>query len=132
MGTAMFAAFRPAAISAPNSAPAMVPSSPSSSDSTRNIRATAPRCMPMARRVPISRVRSRMAIHIVFMIPATRMAIRMISSTVDSPCSACSVHIMNDSSSSQVVTSSFCPVHSSRFTRSNFIQNACGLGSIIR
>ena len=43
----------------------------------------------MARRVPISRVRSRMAIHMVFMMPVTTMAMRMISSTVDSPCSAC-------------------------------------------
>ncbi len=39
---------------------------------------------------------------------------------------------MNDSSSSQVVTSSFCPVQSSRLTLSNFIQKACGFGSIIR
>jgi hypothetical protein len=92
------------------------------------MRATARRCMPMARRVPISRVRSRMAIHMVFMIPATTMATRMIINTKVNPCRACSVHIMKDSSSSQVVTSSFCPVHSSRLTLSNFIQKACGLG----
>ena len=45
---------------------------------------------------------------------------------------AVSVHIMNDSSSSQVVTSSFWPVQSSRFTVSNFIQNGARVGSITR
>ena len=41
--------------------------------------------MPIARSVPISRVRSRMAIHIVFMMPMTMMATRMTMSTTDSP-----------------------------------------------
>ena len=73
--------------------------------------------MPIARSVPISRVRSRMAIHIVFMMPMTMMATRMTISTHGQPLAApCSVHIMNEISSSQVVTSSFCPVQSSRLT----------------
>ena len=37
--------------------------------SIRNMASTRARCMPMARSVPISRVRSRMAIHRVFMMP---------------------------------------------------------------
>ena len=122
----MCAALSPAAIAAPASAPPTVANRPSISDSSRNIHSTSRRCMPMARSVPISRVRSRMAIHIVFMMPMTMIAIRMTISTTDSPCSAFSVQVMNEISSSQLVTSSFCPVQSSRSTDSNFIQNARG------
>ena len=50
-------------------------------DSSRNIHATERRCMPIARSVPISRVRSRMAIHMVFMMPMTMIAIRMMMRT---------------------------------------------------
>ena len=88
--------------------------------------------MPMARSVPISRVRSRMAIHMVFMMPMMMMAIRIAIRTTDMPCSAFSVQVMNEISSSQFVTSSFCPVQSSRATDWNFIQNARGSGSITR
>ncbi len=93
-----------------------MPKNPSISDSSRNIQSTPPRCMPIARSVPISRVRSRIAIHIVFMMPMTTIAIRIVIRMAVRPCSACIVHIMNDSSSSQLVTSSFWPVQSSRAT----------------
>ena len=88
--------------------------------------------MPIARSVPISRVRSRIAIHIVFMMPMMMIAIRMTIRTKDSPCSAFSVQVMNEISSSQLVTSSFCPVQSSRATDWNFIQNARGSAAITR
>ena len=84
----------------------------------------------MARKVPISRVRSRMAIHMVFMMPVTTMAIRIVSSTSLRTLSTFSVHVRNETSSSQVVTSSFCPVQSSRATVWNFIQNGLGSASI--
>ncbi len=88
--------------------------------------------MPIARSVPISRVRSRIAIHIVFMIPMMTIASRMTISTTVSPWSAFSVQVMNEISSSQLVTSSFCPVQSSRVTDWNFIQNARGSAVISR
>jgi len=132
VGTGTWAALRPAAMAAPAITPTTVDRRPSISDSSRNIHSTSRRCMPIARSVPISRVRSRMAIHMVFMMPMTMMAIRMAIRTVDSTCSAVSVQLMNEISSSQLVTSSFCPVQSSRETDWNFIQNARGSGSITR
>ena len=42
-----------------------------------NMASTRARCIPMARRVPISRVRSRMAIHIVFIRPTTMITSRI-------------------------------------------------------
>jgi hypothetical protein len=107
---------RPAAIAAAAATPHRAANKPSISDSSRNIHSTSRRCMPIARNVPISRVRSRIAIHMVFMMPMMTMAIRMTISTADSPCSAFSVQVMNEISSSQFVTSSFCPVQSSRAT----------------
>ena len=88
--------------------------------------------MPMARSVPISRVRSRIAIHMVFMMPVTTIATRMINKSAVRPFKRSRVQVMNDSSSSQVVTSSFWPVQSSRLTVSNFIQNARGSASMTR
>jgi hypothetical protein len=71
------------------------------------MRATPTRCIPIARSAPISRVRSRIAIQSVFMMPVTTMPIRITMSRTLRPWSAFIVHIMKDSSSSQVVTSSF-------------------------
>ena len=106
-GTGTCMALRPAAMAEPASTPATVDIRPSMIDSSRNIQSTSRRCMPIARRVPISRVRSRIAIHIVFMIPMMMIAIRIAISTADMPWSALSVQVMNEISSSQLVTSSF-------------------------
>ena len=98
-------------------------------DSSRNIQSTSRRCMPIARRVPISRVRSRIAIHIVFMMPMMMIAMQDRDQDDRHPLQApCSVQVMNEISSSQEVTSSFWPVQSSRATDWNFIQNARGSG----
>ena len=63
--------------------------------------------MPMARSVPISRVRSRMAIHMVFMMPMPTMHMRIVMSTRVSQRMASRTQVMNEISSSHVVTSSF-------------------------
>ena len=72
--------------------------------------------MPMARRVPISRVRSRMAMARVFTIPTATMTMSTVTSTFPSQVTAVTIQERKLISSSQVVTSSFCPVQSSAFT----------------
>ena len=66
-------------IAAATSAPAAQPTSPRSEVSSRNSQSTLRRCMPMARSVPISRVRSRMAMARVFRIPTTITTMRMMT-----------------------------------------------------
>ena len=61
----------------PGSAPVTVPANPSRPASRRNSSSTFRRCIPIARRVPISRVRSRIAMASVFRIPITTMTSRM-------------------------------------------------------
>ena len=110
-------------------APAMVPHSPSSSDSSRNIRGHRP---PLhadgAQRADLPRALADGDPHRVHDPGHHDGDQDDRSARRTAPAGPASVHIMNDSSSSQVVTSSFCPVQSSRFTVSNFIQNARGFG----
>ena len=65
--------------------------------------------MPMARSVPISRVRSRMAIHSVFMMPTAMMTSSTNDQHAGEAVEALMVHLTKEISSSQLVMSSFCP-----------------------
>ena len=86
--------------------------------------------MPSARSVPISRVRSRMAIQRVFMIPTEMTTSSTKMSRKESALSASTVHFMKEISSSQLVMSSFCPDQPSRATDWNFCQKTRGSLSI--
>ena len=62
-------------------APAAVPKALRQKASITNMAITRPRCMPMARRVPISTVRSRRIIWKVFEMPITMTAIMIMKIT---------------------------------------------------
>ena len=70
------------------------------------------RLIPMARKVPISRVRSRTAIHRVFMMPKAMITVRTKTRINEMESMAVNTHSMKETSSFQMVKSSFCPSNS--------------------
>src|SRR5262249_7967501 len=106
VGTEIWAALsRPQTI-IPASAPHTVAERPSTSASVTNIQSTRERCIPIARRVPTSRVRSRTAIHIVYITQTAMITSRTKVSAPVNTLRAVTVYITNEISSSQLVTSS--------------------------
>ena len=99
--------------SAPTRAPPKEPPRPNSAVSSTKSHRTFRRCIPMARRVPISRVRSRMAMAMVLKMPMSTTMRSTPTTIPETSCTPFTNWVNWPISSEAVVTSSFWPIQSS-------------------